>query len=139
MKETHKYGYDKENSKVEKLDGDEIAADYTTQKSVNFEKDSRATHDANLGPERKLGQSLEANSMKGTGDNFHNKVLSPNKKYNATDKKLVSDPFSLNKNTRNELNISNAKSNLEEHPNSVNRKTVMFKQNENESMLNRSR
>ena len=71
--------------------------------------------------------------MKGTGESFHSKVLSTNKKYNATDKKLVSDPFSLNK------NISNAKSSVEEHPNGVNRKTVMFKQTENDSMLNRSR
>lgn len=71
--------------------------------------------------------------MKGTGDNFHNHVLSTNKKYNATDKKIISgQPFSLNK------NISNAKSNFEEHQGSVNRKTVMFKQN-GDSALNRSR
>ena len=48
MKENSKFGGDKENSKIDKV------AEYATQKSVNFEKESRATQGANIG-RQKLG------------------------------------------------------------------------------------
>ena len=62
MKETSKYAPVKENMKA--------AKEYTTQRSGNYEKASRATYGESFGP-NKLGLSLEANSMKGTTENFN--------------------------------------------------------------------